>query len=212
VDVVSFGEQAENETRLKAFVDNVTSAENSHLVSIPAGARLLSDAVASSSILAGDIGHGGDDAGDVAGPSGAGGTGNDFEFGVDPSLDPELAMALRMSLDEENARQAAAAGSSTAPASSAPTLPTVIESVPSGDQSMGELDAPVDEEDEDFLLQQAIALSKQTGEGVDDVEMGEGEDAAHVEEDLQMAEDEDIARAIGMSNEEEEKDGKKPKS
>ena len=29
----------------------------------------------------------------------------DFEFGVDPSLDPELALALRMSLQEEKARQ-----------------------------------------------------------------------------------------------------------
>ena len=31
-----------------------------------------------------------------------------FNFGVDPSLDPELALALRVSLEEERARQEAA--------------------------------------------------------------------------------------------------------
>ena len=29
---------------------------------------------------------------------------NSFEFGVDPSLDPELALALRISMEEEQAR------------------------------------------------------------------------------------------------------------
>ena len=38
-----------------------------------------------------------------------GGDGSGFEFGVDPNLDPELALALRMSLEEENARQQAEA-------------------------------------------------------------------------------------------------------
>lgn len=32
-----------------------------------------------------------------------------FEFGVDPNLDPELALALRVSMEEERARQEAAA-------------------------------------------------------------------------------------------------------
>lgn len=31
--------------------------------------------------------------------------GGAFEFGVDPSADPELALALRMSMEEEKARQ-----------------------------------------------------------------------------------------------------------
>lgn len=34
---------------------------------------------------------------------------SDFEFGVDPNLDPELALALRVSMEEERARQEAAA-------------------------------------------------------------------------------------------------------
>lgn len=57
-------------------------------MSVPAGPHLLSDVIVSSPILAVDGGSGGD--GDVPGVSGGGG--NDFEFGVDPSLDPELAM------------------------------------------------------------------------------------------------------------------------
>lgn len=32
-----------------------------------------------------------------------------FDFGVDPNMDPELALALRISMEEERARQEAAA-------------------------------------------------------------------------------------------------------
>lgn len=39
---------------------------------------------------------------------GGGGGGDGFEFGVDANMDPELAMALRVSLEEERARQGAA--------------------------------------------------------------------------------------------------------
>lgn len=35
----------------------------------------------------------------------AAGGGGGYEFGVDPNLDPELALALRVSLEEERARQ-----------------------------------------------------------------------------------------------------------
>ncbi len=97
VDVVSFGEdetRTPNETALKAFVENASSGDNSHFLSIPPGSRLLSDAIQSSAILAGegamaDVELEGLGAG-AAGPSGAGG--NDFEFGVDPNIDPELAL------------------------------------------------------------------------------------------------------------------------
>ena len=51
--------------------------------------------------------------GDGEGSSGyvaaAAGGGLGFEFGVDPNLDPELALALRVSMEEERARQEAAA-------------------------------------------------------------------------------------------------------
>lgn len=69
-----------------------------HLVSIPPGAHLLSDVLISSPVLSGDRSSsipedllGGGD-----GPAASGSGGNAFEFGVDPSLDPELAMVCLM--------------------------------------------------------------------------------------------------------------------
>lgn len=67
----------------------------------------------SSSIFTGD-GEGGSGfaaaaaAGAAAAAAAAVGGGGSFEFGVDPNLDPELALALRVSMEEERARQEAA--------------------------------------------------------------------------------------------------------
>lgn len=95
VDFINFGEENENTTKLDAFIQAINSTDNSHLVTIPPGPHLLSDILASTSIVGGNGMTG------VAGASES----EDFEFGVDPSLDPELALALRMSLQEEKARQ-----------------------------------------------------------------------------------------------------------
>ncbi|RKP10885.1 hypothetical protein THASP1DRAFT_33979 [Thamnocephalis sphaerospora] len=109
VDIVSFGEDIQNRGKLESFVNNVNSGDNSHLVSIPPGPHLLSDLLHASPILSSGEGPSG-------GFGGSGGAGNDFEFGIDPSMDPELAMALRISLEEEQARQAAAAAAAAATA------------------------------------------------------------------------------------------------
>lgn len=93
VDFVNFGEEAENTPKLSAFIQAITSSDNSHLVTIPPGPHLLSDTLANSEIVGG------------TGSAEAGEGTSDFEFGVDPSMDPELALALRMSLEEEQARQ-----------------------------------------------------------------------------------------------------------
>ena len=50
----------------------------------------------------------------AAGAGGEGAVPDGYEFGVDPNLDPELAMALRVSMQEERSRQEAAAASSDA--------------------------------------------------------------------------------------------------
>lgn len=63
----------------------------SHLVSVPPGPHLLSDLILSSPILSEDRGIPPEAIAGAAGPSTAGGA-NNFEFGVDPTLDPELAM------------------------------------------------------------------------------------------------------------------------
>ena len=107
IDVVAFGDLNDDTTsKLKAFNDAVNGGEGSHLEIVQPGPNLLSDVVVGSPILAGETGGmgGGAAAGGEGGAAGASG-GGDYEFGVDPSMDPELALALRMSMEEENARQ-----------------------------------------------------------------------------------------------------------
>jgi 26S proteasome regulatory subunit N10 len=195
------------------------------LLSVPSGANLLlSDAIMSSAILAGEDGV------PPGGMAGGESSGGNFEFGVDPTLDPELAMvrnrnsglllrltlvqALRISMEEERARQG------TAPAgSAAPTLPQVPESVePSGTGGAtvaagagaavaGAAIASVpsmEEDEDDALLAQAIAMSR---EDQDDVEMVV-DDADADEVDEEMSEEEAVARAIEMSMKEEEEQAK----
>merc|ERR1712029_1310231 len=96
VDIVSFGEDEINKDVLQKFIETVNGRDGrgSHLVTIPPGPH-LSDALVSSPIVQGEDGSG-------AIPSGGG-----FEFGVDPNEDPELALALRVSMEEQRARQEA---------------------------------------------------------------------------------------------------------
>lgn len=111
---------------------------NSHLVTVPPGPNVLSDVLVSSPIISGPDGA----------PSGVSGGGANFEFGVDPSLDPELALALRLSMEEEQARQ----GSSG--------------SGPAGENGGASSSAPVESsamamDTEDDELARAIAMSLQ---------------------------------------------------
>ena len=117
VDIVAFGTAPETNEKLEAFNKAIKGGEGSHLAIIPAGAGTLADALVTTPILAADgMMPGGGGAGGSGmmdmGDFGAGGSGGDgadpsrFEFGVDPSMDPELAMVLRMSYEEEQARQA----------------------------------------------------------------------------------------------------------
>jgi len=108
VDIIALGELGDETVgKLKAFNEAVTGGDGSHLEVVHPGPNLLSDIVVGGPILAGE-GGGASAAARTNGESegGAqGGGGGDFEFGVDPSMDPELALALRMSMEEENARQ-----------------------------------------------------------------------------------------------------------
>lgn len=104
IDFIAFGDlEPENTKKLEVFNEHIKTTDGSHLAIIPPGPNLLSDHLATTEILAGDgVGpRGGDSGVDGGGESGGAG----FEFGVDPSTDPELALALRMSMEEEKARQ-----------------------------------------------------------------------------------------------------------
>lgn len=106
VDFVAFGDAQESSTRtiLEKFIEAVggASGEGNHLAVIPPGTGLLSDNLITTPIvgMGGDVGGG---SGMEGVESGAGGD-NGFEFGIDPAADPELAMALRMSMEEETNR------------------------------------------------------------------------------------------------------------
>ncbi|RIA78954.1 hypothetical protein C1645_702433 [Glomus cerebriforme] len=178
VDIINFGEEAENTAKLEAFISAVNSGDNSHIVTIPPGPHILSDILISSPIITGEDGV----------PAGfTAGGGSNFEFGVDPNLDPELALALRISLEEEKARQEAeaaeaakAAGAAGATQETQPTSMDIDKTVGSDNQN-GKI--------EDDMLTQALAMSSagETREG--DVRMED------------ETEDEQIARAIQMSME-----------
>ena len=92
----------ENVEKLTALVNtaNSNSGFNSHFMDVPMGISQITDVLITSPILMGD---------DVEMSSG-GGQGNApagqfAEYGgINPDLEPELAMALKVSLEEEAAR------------------------------------------------------------------------------------------------------------
>jgi 26S proteasome regulatory subunit N10 len=106
VDIIAFGEPDEaTEKKLKEFHNTVNSSEGCFFGVIPPGPNLLSDTLLSTDLLAqdgvGQSGGAGGSGGDGGGASGE----NAYEFGVNPEVDPELALALRMSYEDEKARQ-----------------------------------------------------------------------------------------------------------
>lgn len=109
LDIISFGSEREvqeqNKAKLEKLIEVCNSNETSHYVEVPTGeGRNLSDVVLSSPVCFGE--GGAPIPGGAGGDMGAGGAGaNNFEFGIDPTADPELAMALRISMEEERRRQ-----------------------------------------------------------------------------------------------------------
>ncbi|KAK9451232.1 uncharacterized protein V1518DRAFT_408017 [Limtongia smithiae] len=133
VDFINFGQDAENVDKLDKFIRNVKSGENSHLVTIPAGPHLLSDIIVTSPILTDEDGVPQVSAATAARYGGSSGNPEDvYEFGVDPNLDPELALALRISLEEERARQAQRERDAVVPA----TIPEETTTAPAGSSAV----------------------------------------------------------------------------
>ncbi|KAF5960919.1 hypothetical protein HYC85_002128 [Camellia sinensis] len=108
LDIVSFGEEDDGKTeKLEALLGAVNNNDSSHIVHVPPGPNALADVLISTPIFTGD-GEGGSGFAAAAAAAAAGGV-SGFDFGVDPNMDPELALALRVSMEEERARQEAAA-------------------------------------------------------------------------------------------------------
>ncbi|KAK7109919.1 hypothetical protein V1264_013875 [Littorina saxatilis] len=165
VDIINFGEEGVNTDKLTTFVNTINGKDgaSSHLVTVPPG-PMLSDALLSSPVIVGEDGSGA--------PTGG------YEFGIDPNEDPELALALRVSMEEQRARQESDARKAvTASVAESTTLST----------------ASTDE----ALLEKALAVSTAT--------TGTGDSAspaATPSSDFNtMSEDEQIAYALRLSME-----------
>ncbi|KAG2239472.1 hypothetical protein Bca52824_091718 [Brassica carinata] len=134
LDIVNFGEDDDEKKpqKLEALLSAVNNNDGSHIVHVPSGANALSDVLLSTPVFTGDEGA----SGYVYAAAAAGG---DFDFGVDPNIDPELALCLRVSMEKERARQEAAAKKAAYEA---------------GDVNMSEAD-----EDQDLALALQMSMS-----------------------------------------------------
>jgi len=184
IDVVAMGELEENEDKLKQMVDAANGSNDAertcHLVTIPPGI-LPSDVLVASPIVNGGNAApgGGADFPPAGGAAVTGGGGGGDEFaeygGVNPNMDPELAMALRVSMEEERARQERIARDQAATA----TVDEASSESKEGGEEKTEMDVEESKEeirapyavpttsdaavddlgDEDALLQQALEMS-----------------------------------------------------
>ncbi|XBH57146.1 hypothetical protein VPH35_078809 [Triticum aestivum] len=193
LDVVDFGEtDDEKPEKLEALIAAVNSSDSSHIVHVPPGDHALSDVLISTPIFTGEEGGSGF-AASAAAAAATGATG--YDFGVDPNVDPELALALRLSMEEERARQEAiakkAAEDNKDQASS--STDAIMAEAELTLNAPADVDADLLKDDDDAqLLQQALAMS-----------MDEGASGAAAVADAAMAEaaadDQDLALALQMS-------------
>ncbi|GAB4847548.1 proteasome regulatory particle base subunit rpn10 [Ancistrocladus abbreviatus] len=193
LDVINFGEDEDGKMeKLEALIASVNNNDSCHIVHVPPGPNALSDVLISTPIFTGD-GEGGSGFAAAAAAASAGGV-TGFDFGVDPNLDPELALALRVSMEEERARQEAAAKKA---AEDAARQEKGGEQPSSEDATMAESSNATNTEankkktdltdDENALLQQALAMSMDEPGSTTTVQDMEMSDAAVDDQDLQLA-------------------------
>ncbi|PRQ47393.1 putative 26S proteasome regulatory complex, non-ATPase subcomplex, subunit s5a [Rosa chinensis] len=205
LDIINFGEEDEEKSeKLEALLAAVNNNDTSHIVHVPAGPSALSDVLISTPIFTGD-GEGGSGFAAAAAAAAAGGV-SGFDFGVDPNLDPELALALRVSMEEERARQEAAA--KKAAEDSSKQGKGAEEQSSSQDATMTERASAVTSEaenksvdfmdDDNALLQQALAMSMD--------EPASSHDMRDTDMSEVVADDPELALALQMSVQEGEKD------
>ena len=245
IDVVALGELEENESRLKELVDaaNGSGGEGGertcNLVTIPAGV-LPSDVLVSSPIVGGGGAGAAAAMGSPVGGGGAGADGGNFADygGIDPNMDPELAMALRVSMEEERARQERVAAAAAEEAAGdgadggggggggggaagegmevdADGVPAAAEPAPS-EAAAAAASSGGGMEDEDALLQQALAMSMAesyaapaAADGASSAKADGSEGAAAAAKETDDDEAMQMALAMSMQVEQEEGAGGK---
>lgn len=195
IDVVAMGELEENEAPLQELVDAANgrsedSERTCHLVTIPAGV-LPSDVLASSPVLAGSGGA-------FAAAAGGFGGGDERGFadfgGVDPNMDPELAMALRVSMEEERVRQERAATAAAASGEGDTEMVEAAGDAPALSPADIAIEAGLSEEE--ALLQQALAMSMNENEPEEEED---AKPAASHDDDGMKDEDASMQMALQMS-------------
>ena len=195
VDLINFGEEAHNTEKLTAFINTLNGKDGtgSHLVTVPPGPH-LSDALISSPVIQGE---------DGTGAVGLGGSG--YEFGIDPNEDPELALALRVSMEEQRQRQEEEARRVAAISAQSGES--------SGEKSKDESSAAAagssSANTEEALLEKALAMSLESDKNTNkDQSMASG---SAMPDFASMSEEEQIAYAMQMSLQQthETKPGKK---
>ncbi|KAK3525340.1 hypothetical protein QTP86_030051 [Hemibagrus guttatus] len=197
VDVINFGEEEVNTEKLTAFVNTLNGKEGtgSHLVTVPPGPS-LADALLSSPILAGEGGT----------MMGLGAS--DFEFGVDPSADPELALALRVSMEEQRQRQeeearraaaqsAAEAGITTPSAdeSEEALLKMSVSQPETGVTSLPDFSSMTEEEQIAYAMQMSLA-GGEFGESMDTGAPMDTAESAKEEDDYDVMQDPEFLQSV----------------
>lgn len=159
VDVITFGECKENTELLGEFFKNVKQGDQCNLLTVERGQK-LDRVVSQSPIILGN---------QEPVPAAAAPVGGDMGGAIDPNTDPELAMAIRISLEESKAREERQAqqaqqasignGDAAAPAAAENAPPAAAAAQPMDDEEEDE-----DDDDEEALLAQAIAMSIQNND------------------------------------------------
>ncbi|XP_062321991.1 26S proteasome non-ATPase regulatory subunit 4-like [Osmerus eperlanus] len=201
VDIINFGEEEMNTEKLTAFINTLNGKEGSagsHLVTVPPGPS-LADALLSSPILAGE------------GGAMLGLGASDFEFGVDPSADPELALALRVSMEEQRQRQedearrvavvsAAEAGapSPTADESDDALLKMSVPQVDTATPALPDISRMTEDEQIAYALQMSMQGAGGEFGGAEDMDTGAPMDSSEAkdEEDYDVMQDPEFLQSV----------------
>jgi len=214
VDIINFGEDEVNVERLAKFIEVLNgkntdpSSTNCHLVNIPSGNN-LNDGVRQSQICGNDPSAAAASGGGVGGGMDTGGE----DWMDDPNMDPDLALALRVSLEESRARQQQEAQQSNNQTNVPDTIQeeaagggqtaTTVEATAASDTA-----APVDADDEMLMQALQMSLAPEHRNDDDDVQTNQAEDEEDADDDVedddevpfdQMTEEQQIEYALKMS-------------
>ena len=124
-----------------------------------------------------------------------------FEFGVNPDDDPELALALRVSMEEQRARQQAEGGAPDTPGGGAVAAPGAAEETSEVGPHLPSIENSSQPNliFQEALLQRALAMSMDSGEPV--VSAGAGHrDLSSMTEEEQIAYAMQVRSAAHIAN------------